>query len=64
MRHAVTIEVNWDDPHLDFTQYSDTGVIGDATRASAELGWDAGFGMRSYRLQQRYSEMLLNSLSK
>ena len=36
-------EVNWDDPHLDFTQYSDTGVIGDATRASAELGrrlWD------------------------
>ncbi len=38
MRHAVTIEVNWDDPHLDFTQYSDTGVIGDATRACAELG--------------------------
>ena len=40
MPHAV---VNWDDPHLDFTQYSDTGVIGDATRASAELGrrlWD------------------------
>ena len=36
-------EVNWNDPHLDFTQYSDTGVIGDATRASAELGrrlWD------------------------
>ena len=31
-------EVNWDDPHLDFTEYSDTGVIGDATRASAELG--------------------------
>ena len=36
-------EVDWDDPHLDFTRYSDTGVIGDATRASAELGrrlWD------------------------
>ena len=36
-------EVDWNDPHLDFTQYSDTGVIGDATRASAELGrrlWD------------------------
>ena len=33
-----TKEVNWDDPHLDFTEYSETGVIGDATRASAELG--------------------------
>ncbi len=36
-------EVNWNDPHLDFTKYSDTGVIGDATKASAELGrrlWD------------------------
>ena len=36
-------EVDWDDPHLDFTKYSDTGVIGDATQADAELGrrlWD------------------------
>ena len=31
-------EVNWDDSHLDFTKYSDTGVIGDATQASTELG--------------------------
>ena len=31
-------EVDWDDPHLDFTKYSDTGVIGDATQASAQLG--------------------------
>ena len=31
-------EVDWNDPHLDFTKYSDTGVIGDATQASAELG--------------------------
>jgi creatinine amidohydrolase len=38
------IEVNWDDPNLDFGQYSQTGVIGDPTTASAELGkklWDA-----------------------
>ena len=36
-------EVDWDYPHLDFTKYSDTGVIGDASQASAELGrrlWD------------------------
>jgi creatinine amidohydrolase len=33
-----TASINWDDPHLDFTQYSPTGVIGDPTRASAELG--------------------------
>ena len=30
--------VDWADPHLDFTKYSQTGVIGDATQASAELG--------------------------
>jgi creatinine amidohydrolase len=29
---------DWDDPELDFTQYSTTGVIGDARHASAELG--------------------------
>lgn len=35
---------DWDDPELDFTRYSTTGVIGDATHASVELGealWDA-----------------------
>jgi creatinine amidohydrolase len=26
------------DPQLDFTRYSETGVIGDPTRGSAELG--------------------------
>ena len=31
-------EVDWNDPELDFTKYSDTGVIGDATKASAGLG--------------------------
>ena len=31
-------DVDWDDPDLDFTKYSDTGVIGDAGHASAELG--------------------------
>ncbi len=36
--------VDWDDPELDFTRYSRTGVIGNATHASAALGaklWDA-----------------------
>lgn len=35
---STSREVNWNDPHLDFAEYSKTGVIGDATRASAELG--------------------------
>ena len=30
--------VDWDDPNLDFAAYSASGVIGDATRASRELG--------------------------
>jgi creatinine amidohydrolase len=37
-------EVDWNDPNLDFSRYSQTGVIGDPTTASAELGkklWDA-----------------------
>ena len=37
-------EVDWNDPDLDFGQYSQTGVIGDPTTASAELGrklWEA-----------------------
>ena len=37
-------EVNWDDPELDFSHYSSSGVIGDPTHASAELGsrlWEA-----------------------
>ena len=36
--------VDWEDPDLDFANYSSTGVIGDPTHASAELGaklWDA-----------------------
>jgi len=37
-------EVDWADPNLDFRRYSSTGVIGDPTHASAELGvklWNA-----------------------
>jgi len=37
-------EVDWADPNLDFSRYSSTGVIGDPTQASAELGkklWEA-----------------------
>ncbi len=30
--------VDWQDPHLDFARYTTTGVIGDPTHASAELG--------------------------
>ena len=30
--------VDWNDPELDFARYSSTGVIGDPTHASAELG--------------------------
>ena len=30
--------VDWQDPDLDFTRYSSTGVIGDPTHATAELG--------------------------
>jgi creatinine amidohydrolase len=40
-------EVDWKDPNLDFSRYSTTGVIGDPTRASAELGkklWEAIVG--------------------
>jgi creatinine amidohydrolase len=36
--------VDWDDPHLDFTHHSSTGVIGDPTHANAALGrklWEA-----------------------
>ena len=36
--------VDWRDPELDFSRYSSTGVIGDPTHASAELGaklWNA-----------------------
>ena len=36
--------VDWEDPDLDFAKYSSTGVIGDPTHASAELGarlWQA-----------------------
>ena len=39
--------MNWEDPDLDFARYSPTGVIGDPTRASAELGaklWEAVVG--------------------
>jgi len=31
-------EPDWEDPNLDFSKYSNTGVIGDPTHASAELG--------------------------
>ncbi len=31
-------EVDWCDPNIDFSRYSSTGVIGDPTHASANLG--------------------------
>ncbi len=36
--------VNWNDPNLDFAQYSNTGVVGTPIYASRELGaklWEA-----------------------
>jgi len=36
--------VDWEDPNLDFSRYTNMGVIGDPTEATAELGaklWDA-----------------------
>ena len=36
--------VDWGDPNLDFSRYTTTGVIGDPTEATAEIGselWDA-----------------------
>ena len=40
----VSAQPDWTKKHLDFTDVSSTGVVGDATHASAELGsrlWDA-----------------------
>jgi creatinine amidohydrolase len=41
--NPMSSEPDWGDPDLDFTKYSKTGVIGDPTKASRELGkqlWD------------------------
>ena len=38
IRNPKNIEPDWDNPYLDFSKYSDTGVIGDPTAASKELG--------------------------
>ena len=43
-RRSRARPVDWSDPDLDFSRYSPTGVIGDPTHASAELGaklWEA-----------------------
>jgi creatinine amidohydrolase len=47
--------VDWNDPHLDFARYSSTGVIGDPTHASAELGqrlWQAAVEQAAHVLQE------------
>ncbi|WBW96427.1 creatininase family protein [Oceanirhabdus sp. W0125-5] len=36
--NPYSTEPEWNDPNLDFSKYSKTGVIGDPTHASAELG--------------------------
>lgn len=38
MSNPHSTPVDWDDPQLDFACHSATGVIGDPTRASADLG--------------------------
>lgn len=48
-------EVDWNDPNLDFARYSSTGVIGDPTHASAELGkrlWVAVVEEAAHMLQE------------
>jgi creatinine amidohydrolase len=50
--------VDWDDPNLDFARYSSTGVIGDPTHASAELGqrlWQAAVEQAARVLQEAAS---------
>jgi creatinine amidohydrolase len=36
---AESMLINWNDPTLDFSRYSKSGVVGDPTKASAELGF-------------------------
>jgi creatinine amidohydrolase len=51
-------EVDWNDPNLDFARYSSTGVIGDPTCASAELGkrlWEAVVEEAAHLLQEAAS---------
>ncbi|HET8839901.1 MAG TPA: creatininase family protein [Ktedonobacteraceae bacterium] len=51
-------EVDWNDPNLDFTRYSSTGVIGDPTYASAELGknlWETVVEEAAHMLQEAAS---------
>ena len=38
IRDPGSSPVDWEDPALDFSRYSSSGVIGDPTHASAELG--------------------------
>jgi creatinine amidohydrolase len=38
IRDPHSTPVDWQDPNLDFSRYSRTGVIGDPTHASVELG--------------------------
>ena len=51
-------EVDWNDPTLDFARYSSTGVIGDPTYASDELGkrlWEAVVEEATHLLQEAAS---------
>jgi creatinine amidohydrolase len=46
---------DWDEPQLDFTKYSTSGVIGDPSYASAELGsalWDVSVNELAEMLHQ------------
>ena len=55
IRDPHSTAVAWDDPQLDFTRHSATGVIGDPTHASAELGarlWEAVVADATQTLKQ------------
>ena len=56
IRDPLSTPVDWDDPELDFSRYSTSGVIGDPTHSSAELGrrlWGAIVG----QVSQMFSEV-------
>jgi creatinine amidohydrolase len=59
-----TADVLWDDPQLDFTRYSRSGVIGDATHASAQLGarlWEAVVDAAARQLQVAAQQPLVRT---
>jgi len=54
-RTSPSARPDWDDPQLDFTKYSTSGVIGDPSYASDQLGsalWEASVNELAEMLHQ------------